>query len=198
MPPTIEFFFDYGSPYSYLANTRIAEIAEAAGAELVHRPMLLGGVFKATGNQSPMMEPVEPKRAYGGLCLSRTANAFGVPMTPNPHFPINTLMLMRTALAAQQDGCFERFHEVVYPAFWNEGLDLGDADVLASLLEKNGLPGKELIARGGEAPAKDALRANTEEAVSRGAFGAPTFFYEGEMYFGADHLPFLEQALAGS
>jgi 2-hydroxychromene-2-carboxylate isomerase len=198
MARALEFFFDYGSPYSYLANHRLTEIAARHELEIRFRPMLLGGVFKATGNQSPMMEPIEAKRAYTGLALRRSAEIYGVPFRTNPHFPINTLLLMRTAAAAQLAGVFERLHRVVYPAFWAEGLDLGDAAVLQKLLDENELDGASLVAGAGEDAAKAALRANTDEAVTRGAFGAPTVFFDKEMYFGADHLFFLERILQGS
>jgi 2-hydroxychromene-2-carboxylate isomerase len=195
MPRAIEFFFDYGSPYSYLADHRLAAMAEGSDLEIVFRPMLLGGVFKATGNQSPMMETIEAKRAYGGLALRRAARAYGAAFESNPNFPINTLLLMRSAVAAQNEGVFETFHRAVYPAFWVDGLDLGDPAILTKLLDDAGLDGARLTTLAGEDAAKSGLRANTDEAVARGAFGAPTFFFEGEMYFGADHLFFLEKAL---
>jgi 2-hydroxychromene-2-carboxylate isomerase len=206
MAPTLEFFFDYGSPYSYLANHQIAGVAERGSADLVHRPMLLGGVFKATGNKSPAFEPVEAKRAYGGVALKRAARACGAAFKGNPHFPINTLQLMRTAVAAQQEGAFETFHRVVYPAFWVDGQNLGEPEVVAKLLDAAGLDAARLLELASQDAAKAGLRANTEEAVERGVFGAPTFFLSrgasdteaAEMYFGADHLPFLEQALADS
>ncbi len=202
MTRTLEFFFDYGSPYSYLADHRLRGIAERGDVELVYRPMLLGGVFKATGNQSPAREPVEAKRAYGGVALRRAARCYGAPFHGNPHFPINTLNLMRTAVAAQREGVFMDFHRAVYPAFWVEGLDLGNAEVLAKHLDRVGLDAARLREIAGQNAAKTELRANTDEAVARGAFGAPTFFLAGsdgvEMFFGADHLPFLEQALADS
>ena len=102
--PRLEFFFDYGSPYSYLASSRLPALVERTGAEVTYRPMLLGGVFKATGNSSPAVEPCEAKRAYGGLELRRWIAHLGVPFSGNPHFPINTLLLMRTAVAAQHAG----------------------------------------------------------------------------------------------
>ena len=198
MPRAIEFFFDYGSPYSYLANAVLPDLARRHAAELVYRPMLLGGVFKATGNQSPAMEPVAPKRAYGGLALRRTAALCGVAIPQNPHFPINTLALMRTAVAAQQAGVFAPFHAAVYPAFWAKGLDLGSAEVIAGVIASAGLDAADLAQRAETRPVKDELRATTEEAIARGAFGAPSIFYGGELYFGVDHLPFLERALSGS
>jgi 2-hydroxychromene-2-carboxylate isomerase len=195
MAKTLEFFFDYGSPYSYLANALLPGLAQRHGAALVHRPMLLGGVFKATGNQSPMLEPVAPKRAYGGLALRRTASHYGIPFESNPHFPINTLALMRVAVAAQQTGVFEPFHAAIYPAFWVKGLDLGDHAVIGEVAASAGLDARALAERAESEAVKAQLRATTEEAVARGAFGAPTFFYAGELFFGVDHLPYLERAL---
>ncbi len=195
MPPTVEFFFDYGSPFSYLANALIPNLAQRYRADLVHRPMLLGGVFKATGNQSPAAEPVVPKREYTGKAMRRTAGHFEIPFEGNPHFPINTLGLMRCAVAAQQSGDFEIFHHAVYPAFWVEGRDLGDPAVIADVLTSAGLDAAKIADLATTDAAKQTLRANTDEAVSRGAFGAPTFFLDDEMFFGVDHLPYLERAL---
>jgi 2-hydroxychromene-2-carboxylate isomerase len=195
MPRTLEFFFDYGSPYSYLASHRLPGLAARTGVELRYRPMLLGGVFKATGNQSPMLEPIAPKRAYSGLALQRSAEAYGVEFRGNPHFPINTLMLMRSAIAAQQLRVFDAFHQSVYPAFWVQGLDLGDEAVLAKLLAGAGLDAAAIAEARSRDEVKNELRRNTDEAVQRGAFGAPTFFLGDEMFFGADHLFFVERAL---
>jgi 2-hydroxychromene-2-carboxylate isomerase len=195
---SIEFFFDYGSPYSYLADAVLPDLAQRHAAELVYRPMLLGGVFKATGNQSPMYESVAAKRAYGGVAMRRTAALCGVAVPHNPHFPINTLALMRTAVAAQHAGVFAPFHAAVYPAFWVEGRNLGSAEVLAEVLAAAGLDAAGLAKGAETGPVKDALRTATEEAVARGAFGAPSIFFAGELYFGVDHLPFLERALEGA
>jgi 2-hydroxychromene-2-carboxylate isomerase len=192
----VEFFFDYGSPYSYLADRLLPDLARRSGAELVHRPMLLGAVFQATGNRSPMQEPVEAKRRYGGTALARTARLLGIPLHPNPHFPINTLKLMRTAVAAQQQGVFGRLHPVLYPAFWIRGRNLGEDAEIAAAIEEAGLEPRPLLEAAASPEVKAALRANTEEAVARGAFGAPSFFLEGELFFGVDHLPYLERALA--
>ena len=195
MTRRIEFFFDYGSPYSYLANTQLPALAERQGAELVHRPFLLGGVFKATGNQSPAVETVEAKRAYGGPTMKRWVARYGVEFASNPHFPINTLPLMRLCIAAQKEGTFEEFHRAVYPAFWVEGRDLGDPAVIEEVLTGAGLDTAKLVEHSGQDDVKAELRANTDEAVARGAFGAPTCFLGDEMFFGADHLIFLEEAL---
>ena len=195
MARSFEFFFDYGSPYSYLADTQLPGLVERTGAELVYRPMLLGGVFKATGNRSPAFEPVEAKRAYGGVEMQRWIEHLGVPFRFNPHFPIDTLLLMRTAVAAQRAGVFEPFHRAVYPAFWVEGIDMGQPERIVEVLAGAGLDGEKLVASAADADVKQALRATTEEAVARGVFGAPTFFVEGEMFFGSDRLDFVERAL---
>jgi 2-hydroxychromene-2-carboxylate isomerase len=194
----VEFFFDYGSPYSYLADRVLPELARRTGAEIAYRPMLLGAVFQATGNRSPMQEPVEAKRRYAGAALVRTARFLGAPFSLNPHFPINTLRLMRTAVAAQQRGVFAPLHAAVYPAFWAEGLDLGDEGEIAAVLEKAGLDAAGLLEAAGSPEAKAALRANTDEAVARGAFGAPSLFLGDELFFGVDHLPQLERALTSA
>ena len=195
MSPSVEFFFDYGSPYSYLANGLLPGLRERTGAEIVYRPMLLGGVFKATGNHSPALESVAAKRSYGGAAMRRWVEHYGADFQGNPHFPINTLALMRMSVAAQQAGAFDAYHAAIHPAFWAEGRNLGDPDEVARVLDAAGLDSKHLAALGGEPAAKDELRANTDEAVARGAFGAPTFFLGDEMYFGADHVMFLEKAL---
>jgi 2-hydroxychromene-2-carboxylate isomerase len=191
----LEFFFDYGSPYSYLADSRLEALAERTGAELRYRPMLLGAVFKATGNSSPMANPCQAKRSYAALELQRWVAHLGVPFRGNPHFPINTLLLMRSAVAAQRAGVFEPFHRAVYPSFWAEGENLGEPEVLSRVLEKAGLDTRALLEAAGAPDVKAELRANTEEAVARGAFGAPTFFVGDQMFFGNDRLDFVERAL---
>ena len=195
MAPRLEFFYDYGSPYSYLANSQLPGLVERSGCELVYRPMLLGGVFKATGNRSPAMEPVEAKRRYGGVEMRRWVEQLGVAFKSNPNFPINTLPLMRAAHAALRAGVFDRFHAAVYPAFWSEELNLGEPAVFAEVLEKAGLDAAGLIEAAQDPEVKAALRDTTDEAVERGAFGAPTFFLGDEMFFGNDRLMFVEQRL---
>ncbi len=193
--PNIEFFFDYGSPYSYLANGVIPRIAGQHGVALVYRPMLLGGVFKATGNQSPMMEPVEAKRNYGGNTLRRASEMCGVPIQMNPHFPINTIGIMRLAVAAQREDVFEDLHNALYPGVWRDELNLADVEVQTTLMQSAGLDAEKLLSRASDDDVKAELRATTDEAVSRGAFGAPTFFLGDDMFFGVDHLQYLERAL---
>ena len=196
MSAELEFFFDYGSPFSFIAQSQLAGLVERTGARVIYRPMLLGGVFKATGNQSPALEPVEPKRAHGGIDMARWVEFYEIDFRFNPHFPINTLPLMRQAHAAIEEGVFEKFHAAVWPAFWIEALDLGDADVLADVLNRSGLDAVRLTERASTPEVKASVRATTDEAVSRGAFGAPTFFVGDQMFFGNDRLIFVERALA--
>ena len=190
----VEFFFDFGSPTTYLAWTQLPRIATDCGAALEWRPMLLGGVFKATGNASPVTVPA--KGRWMGEDIRRWAARYGVPFTFNPHFPINTLTLMRGAVGVQlrrpQD--FTRYVEAVFRAMWVEPRDLGEAEVLAQTLAAAGFDAgfTDIVA---DPEVKAALIANTEEAVRRGVFGAPTMFVGSEMFFGQDRLEFVREAL---
>ena len=193
MARTLEFYFDYGSPYSYLADTQVEAIAQRAGATLVRKPMLLGGVFKATGNHSPAELP--QKSAWSGFDMPMWARHYGVPFQRNPFFPVNTLALMRGAAAAQIDGTFERYHPAVFKAMWVEGRNLNDMKEVAAVLSAAGLDAEKFGARIQDQDVKDRLKATTEEAVARGVFGAPTCFVDKMMFFGNDRLPFVEMAL---
>ena len=195
MARTLEFYFDYGSPYSYLADTQVEGIAQRAGATLVRKPMLLGGVFKATGNHSPAELP--QKSAWSGFDMPLWARHYGVPFQRNPFFPVNTLALMRGAAAAQIDGTFERYHPAVYKAMWVEGRNRNDMKEIAAVLAAAGLDPAKVGARIQDQDVKDRLKATTEEAVARGVFGAPTCFVDNMMFFGNDRLPFVEMALKG-
>ena len=193
MARTLEFYFDYGSPYSYLADTQVEAIAQRAGAALVRKPMLLGGVFKATGNHSPVELPQQS--AWSGFDMPMWARHYGVPFQRNPFFPVNTLALMRGAAAAQIDGSFERYHPAVFKAMWVEGRNLNDMKEVAAVLSSAGLDAGKFGARIQDQDVKDRLKATTEEAVARGVFGAPTCFVDKMMFFGNDRLPFVEMAL---
>ncbi|TAJ36966.1 MAG: 2-hydroxychromene-2-carboxylate isomerase [Reyranella sp.] len=195
MARTLEFYFDYGSPYSYLADTQVEAIAKRAGATLARKPMLLGGVFKATGNHSPAEMP--QKSAWSGFDMPMWARHYGVPFQRNPFFPVNTLALMRGAAAAQIDGLFERYHPAIYKAMWVDGRNLNDINEVASVLTAAGLDAAKIGARIQDQDVKDRLKATTEEAVARGVFGAPTSFVDNMMFFGNDRLPFVELALKG-
>ena len=192
----IEFFFDFGSPTTYLAHTQLPRIAAETGARVEHVPMLLGGVFKATGNQSPVMVPA--KGRWMGDDLVRFARRYRVPFTFNPHFPINTLTLMRGAVGLQmrQPDRFTPYVDAVFRAMWVEPLNLGDPVVLASTLKAAGFEPDAFMALVGDAEVKARLIANTDAAVARGVFGAPTCFVGDQMFFGQDRLDFVREALA--
>jgi len=191
----VEFFFDFGSPTSYLAYTQLPKIAAAAGATIAWRPMLLGGVFKATGNASPVTVPA--KGRWMGEDLERWARRYGVPFEHNPDFPINTLTLMRGATGVQwrRPAEFERYLDTVFAAMWRTPRNLGDAAVLADALREGGLDPEAIGALAADPEVKARLVATTEEAVRRGVFGAPTFFVGDRMYFGQDRLDFVAEAL---
>jgi 2-hydroxychromene-2-carboxylate isomerase len=193
MNKTLEFFFDFGSPTSYLAWTQLPRIAREAGAQIAWRPMLLGGVFKATGNQSPVNIPA--KGRYMLQDLARFASRYGVPMTFNPHFPINTLTLMRGAAGYQDDERFERYVHTIFEALWVQQKNLGKPEVVAEVLSAAGFDPAEFELLVSDERVKERLKSTTEEAIKRGVFGAPTFFVGSEMHFGQDRLDFVAEAL---
>jgi 2-hydroxychromene-2-carboxylate isomerase/uncharacterized cupin superfamily protein len=194
-PERVEFFFDFGSPTAYLAYTQLPAIAAEAGAELVWRPMLLGGVFKATGNASPVTVPA--KGRWMNEDIARWAQRHGVPFRFNPHFPINTLTLMRGAVGLQlrAPDRFRAYVDAVYRAMWQAPRNLGDPQVLAATLAEAGFDAEAFGALVAEPEVKAALVANTDEAVARGVFGAPTVFVGAQMFFGQDRLDFVREAL---
>ncbi len=192
---TVEFFFDFGSPASYLAWTQLPALCAATGATLEYRPMLLGGLFQATGNASPVSVPA--KGRYMLDDLGRYARRYGVPLRFNPHFPINTLTLMRGAVGLQQrdPARFEPYVSTMFRSIWVDGANLGDASVVATVLGSAGFDAKEFAALVADPAVKDSLKLSTEEAARRGAFGAPTMFVGGQMYFGQDRLDFVREVL---
>ncbi len=192
----VEYFFDFGSPTSYLAWTQLPRIAASAGAEIVWRPMLLGGVFKATGNASPVSVPA--KGRWMNQDIVRWAERYGVPFRFNPSFPINTLTLMRgaTGLQMRRQEDLGRYLELMHRAMWEQGRNLGDAAVLAATLVEGGFDADAFAALAADPEVKARLVATTEEAVTRGVFGAPTFFVGEAMFFGQDRLGFVAEALA--
>lgn len=192
----VEFFFDVGSPYSYLAYHQLPKIAQAKGADIIWRPMLLGGVFQATGNSSPATIPA--KGRYSNVDLERWAKHFGVPIQQNPHFPINTLQLMRGAVGMQlrSDAEFHRYLAVIFSAMFEHPRNLGDLQELAAVLEAAGISPALMLELVQDDHIKQTLRKTTEEAVARGVFGAPTFFVGDEMFWGQDRLHFVEAALS--
>jgi 2-hydroxychromene-2-carboxylate isomerase len=191
--PRFEYFFDYVSPYAYLADTQLPALVERSGAEIVYRPFLLGGVMKASQNSPPITVP--NKGAYLMTDVRRWCARYGVELNPNPHFPVNTLGAMRAAVAALGEPRFGAFHRAMFRAVWVEGKNLGDEAVLRAEIDRAGLDGAAILARSATPEVKDVLRRNSEESVARGAFGAPTFFVGEEMFWGNDRLEFVEAAL---
>jgi len=195
MAKAVEFFFDVGSPASYLAWTQLPPLCAEHGADLVYRPMLLGGVFQATGNASPATVPA--KRTYMREDLARFARRYGVPLLHNSHFPILTLTLMRgaAAVANHHPDLFQTYLSAVFGAIWRDDLDMNDRAVVARALAVAGLDPDEILFWASEPATKSALKETTDEAVRRGVFGAPTMFVGGEMFFGQDRLDFVREAL---
>ncbi len=195
MSKTLEFFFDFGSPASYLAYTQLPKLVADTGATLTLRPMLLGGVFKATGNSSPVSVPAKGQWMRGDL--ARWAQRYGVMFEFNPAFPINTLTLMRGAIGLQlrQPERLKAYCDVVFAALWQQQQNLGDPAVLAATLTAAGFEPDAFVALTADPEVKAALVAGTEEAVARGVFGAPTCFVGDAMFFGQDRLDFVREAL---
>jgi 2-hydroxychromene-2-carboxylate isomerase len=187
----LEFFYDYVSSYSYLANSQVQSIE---GAEVHYRPMLLGAVMQASGNSPPGLVPA--KGAYLKKDLARWAERYSIELNFNSIFPQNTLSALRLAIAAQRRGVFADVHQKLFDAMFVHDLDLSNQGVLVQILSDAELNVDELTADASSQSVKDELRANTEEAVQRGAFGAPTFFVGDEMFFGDDRMDFVREALA--
>jgi 2-hydroxychromene-2-carboxylate isomerase len=195
MARQVEFYFDVGSPAAYLAWTQLPQIAEQAGAAIAYKPFLLGGVFQATGNRSPMEVPAKGKYMQGDL--ERHARRYGVPFRHNPHFPINTLALMRGALGLQmrQPDKMQSYVDAVFRAIWVDAKNMNDPATVGAVLQQAGFDPQQLLALAADPEVKEQLKSVTQEAVNRGVFGAPTFFVEGAMYWGQDRLDFVKEAL---
>jgi|SRR6185312_1339027 len=198
-PVEVVFYFDFGSPNAYLAHKVIPDIERRTGARFRYVPALLGGIFKATGNRSPVeaFAGVPAKLAYEGKETARFVRKHGIAdYARNPHFPVNTLQIMRGAVAAQRLGVFEPYVEAVYRAMWVDGLKMDDPAVIETALTTAGLPAAELMALMGDSQVKAELIANTESAVAHGVFGSPSFLVAGELFFGKDRLRDVEEEIA--
>lgn len=193
MAKTLQFLFDFGSPASYLAYKALPDLVARTGADIDYVPVLLGGVFKATGNASPATIPA--KGRWMNADLGRWAARRGTSFNRNPHFPINTMHLMRGAAGLKDDPRFAAYVEAVFDAMWSEPKNLGDPAEMLPVLERAGIETDEFRALTEDEVVKSRLRANTEAAVARGMFGASTFFVGDEMFFGQDRLDFVEDAL---
>ncbi|WP_085725057.1 2-hydroxychromene-2-carboxylate isomerase [Pseudomonas sp. R37(2017)] len=196
MSKTVEFLFDLGSPATYLAYTQLPAICEQTDSRLIYIPILLGGVFKATGNASPVTVPA--KGRYMFQDLDRYAKRYGVPLKFNPHFPINTLMLMRavTGVQLRQPERFAAFIDCLFKAIWVDGRSLDEPTTVATVLSENGFDPQEVLALSVDEEVKALLKDNTEKAVRRGVFGAPSMFVDNRLYFGQDRLDFVLEALS--
>ncbi|MCP2068870.1 UNVERIFIED_ORG: 2-hydroxychromene-2-carboxylate isomerase [Pseudomonas reinekei] len=196
MSKTVEFYFDLGSPATYLAYTQLPKICAQTDSRLVYIPLLLGGVFKATGNAPPATIPA--KGRYMFQDLDRYAKRYGVPLKFNPHFPINTLMLMRavTGMQLRHPERFAAFLDCLFKAIWVEGRSLDEPATVAAVLSENGFNPQEVLALTADEEIKTALKDNTEKAVQRGVFGAPSMFVDNQLYFGQDRLDFVLEALS--
>jgi 2-hydroxychromene-2-carboxylate isomerase len=196
--PRVEFHFDFGSPNAYLAHRVVPEIERRTGVRFEYVPVLLGGVFKATGNASPAvaLRGIKNKGEYNALETRRFLARHGITNYQwNPHFPVNTLQIMRGAVAAQRLGCFPRYRDEVYRHMWAEPKKLDDPEVLRAALAESGLPADELIRLSADPSVKQELLENTERSVARGTFGSPTFFVGDEIFFGKDRLREVEEEI---
>jgi 2-hydroxychromene-2-carboxylate isomerase len=197
----VEFLFDFGSPNAYLAHKVIPAIEARTGTPFSYVPVLLGGVFKATGNRSPMeaYAGIPSKLAYEALETRRFVARHALTrFSANPHFPVNTLMIMRGAVAARTLDLFAPDVDAVFAAMWEDGRKMDDPSVVAETLTLAGLPADRLLALTQDPAIKERLIASTAAAVERGVFGSPSFFVGDELFFGKDRLDQVEEAIAGA
>lgn len=190
MTRAVEFFYDYVSPYTYLANSQLASLE----CDVIYRPVLLGAIMKTIGNQPPAR--LKPRGRYLFEDVKRWADHYQLPYRMHPDFPLNTIKALRLAFVARDAGLFEPIHEALFAAAWEQELDINDDTVLGRIITDAGGPANDMLQQIGSDEVKTRLRDNTDEAISRGVFGAPTFFVEEEMYFGNDRLQFVRAALS--
>lgn len=195
MGKEVEFYFDVGSPAAYIAWTQLPRIAREAGATIAYRPFLLGGVFHATGNRSPTEVPSKGKYLLDDL--DRFARRYAAPFRHNPHFPINTLALMRiaTGLQMREPARMLPYTDAVYRAIWVEARDMNDPATVGEVLQQAGFDAQQMLALAGDPEVKERLKAVTQDAVARGVFGVPTFFVGDQMFWGQDRLDFVKESL---
>jgi 2-hydroxychromene-2-carboxylate isomerase len=199
MAPRVEFHFDFGSPNAYFAHKVIPQIAQRTGVAFTYVPILLGGVFKLANNASPIVafKDTKAKLDYMKIETRRFIRKHGLTrFKMNPHFPVNTVQIMRGAVAAEMDGQLATYADVVFDCMWEQGLKMDDAEVIRTALDAAGLDGARVLARIQEQVVKDKLLKNTEATVARGTFGAPTFFVGNEIFFGKDKLADVEEEIA--
>ena len=198
MMPKVEFHFDFGSPNAYFAHAIIPAIETRTGATFNYVPVLLGGVFKLTNNQAPMVQfkDIKNKLEYQRLETQRFVKKHGLNrFRMNPHFPVNTVQIMRGAVAAEMDGRLAAYVDAVFRHMWEEGKKMDDPEIIRAALDASGLDGTRTLQRIQDPAVKDRLLKNTEGSVARGTFGSPTFFVGEEMFFGKDRLGDVEQEI---
>ena len=199
MSKTVDFIFDFASPNAYLVHKIVPEIEARTGARFSYIPCLLGGIFKATGNQAPMIAfgGIKNKPEYDALEMQRFITRHELTgFKMNPHFPVISLMLVRGALVAERDGYLMKYIDAMVDAMWEQGLKLDDAEVLHKALADAGFDADKIMSDMGDEAIKAKLLENTNAAVERGAFGIPTFFVGEEMFFGKERLGQVEELLA--
>ena len=192
MTKNVTFCFDFGSPYSYLAYNNLNSIREAGG-EVAIMPVLLGGIFKATGNQPPAT--VQKKGEYMFKDINRWSKKLGIPFKMNPYFPILTVPHMRGAVLAQRENILEKYMQVMFEAIWVKAMNLNDQEILTNIAEKSGIDPNQFAEEISSNEIKNKLRENTEFAISKGAFGVPTYYLDDEMFWGIDSVKFLLDGL---
>jgi len=195
---TLEFFFDVSSPWTYLAFTRIHDVLARTGAEIVWKPILVGGVFNAVNKDvyERRANPDPRKASYSGKDLQDWARLAGIAIGKPPVFPVRAVLAMRCVLAAEEKGSLVALSRALFESYWGDLKDISRKDVLAEIVESAGLDPGQILARADSAEIKDRLKANTDELIARGGFGSPTMFVDGDdMYFGNDRLPLVEAAL---
>ena len=195
MTKTVDFYFDFGSPAAYLAYTQLPKLALETGAQVIMKPILLGGVFQATGNRPPISVPL--KGSYLFNDMARYAKRYNVPLNMNPHFPINTITLMRAdvGLSHQNSPQLSTYRDAVFKAIWVDRQNLNDPTTVAAMLATAGLDPAALMALASDPQVKELLKTVTQAAVDRGIFGAPSFFVGDELFWGQDRLDFVHEAL---
>ncbi len=198
MMPKVEFHYDFGSLNAYLAHKVVPAIEQRTGAAFIYVPILLGGVFKLTNNQSPVAQfkDIKNKLPYQRLEIERFVRKHGLTQFKmNPHFPVNTIQIMRGAVAAEMDGFGKRYIDAVFHHMWEEPKKMDEPDIIRAALDASGLDSARILARIQDQAVKDTLLKNTESSVARGTFGAPTFFVGEEMFFGKDRLREVEEEI---
>jgi 2-hydroxychromene-2-carboxylate isomerase len=198
MTPKVEFHFDFGSPNAYFAHKVVPQIEQRTGAKFTYVPILLGGVFKLSNNQPPLVafKDVKGKRDYMRIEIERFIRKHRLTEFKwNPHFPVNTVQVMRGAVAAEMDGQLAKYVDAVFRHMWEEGKKMDDPEVIRAALDASGLDGARTLARIQEQDVKDKLLENTQGSVARGTFGAPTFFVGSEIFFGKDKLADVEEEI---